>query len=71
MRSNMHGDDFVAKMGAEAIYELLKAIDLKEEVNLLREEINSTNSETKIKKYSKRLKVIDSLLSSPITGRNG
>jgi len=60
----MHGDDFVAKMGAEAIYDLLKAIDLKEEVNLLREEINSTNSETKIKKYSKRLKVIDSLLSS-------
>jgi DNA-directed RNA polymerase subunit beta' len=60
----LHGDDFVAKMGAEAIYDLLKAIDLKEEVNILREEINSTNSETKIKKYSKRLKVIDALLSS-------
>ncbi len=59
-----HGDDFDAKMGAEAIYELLKSIDLQEEVKLLREEINSTNSETKIKKYSKRLKVIDSLLAS-------
>jgi len=59
-----YGDDFVAKMGAEAVFELLKSIDLKAEVNILREEINSTNSETKIKKFSKRLKVIDSLLAS-------
>ena len=59
-----HGDDFVAKMGAEAIYDLLKSIDLKEEINTLREEINSTSSDTKIKKFSKRLKVIDSLLAS-------
>ena len=59
-----HGDDFVAKMGAEAIYDLLKAIDLKELVNYLREEINSASSETKIKKYAKRLKVMDALLSS-------
>ncbi len=59
-----YGDDFTAKMGAEAIYDLLKAIDLKEEVNILREEIGSTNSETKIKKYSKRLKVMDALVSS-------
>ena len=59
-----HGDDFVAKMGAEAIYDLLKSIDLKEEINRLREEINSTSSDTKIKKLSKRLKVIDSLLAS-------
>jgi DNA-directed RNA polymerase subunit beta' len=59
-----YGDDFVAKMGAEAIYDLLKAIDLKEQVVILREEINSTSSETKIKKYSKRLKVMDALLSS-------
>ena len=61
---DLHGDDFVAKMGAEAIYDLLKAIDLKAQVETLREEINSTNSETKIKKYSKRLKVMDALLSS-------
>ena len=59
-----HGDDFVAKMGAEAIYDLLKSIDLKDEINKLREDINSTNSDTKIKKFSKRLKVIDSLLAS-------
>lgn len=60
----IHGDDFIAKMGAEAIYDLLKDINLKEQVEILREEINSTSSETKIKKYAKRLKVMDSLLSS-------
>jgi DNA-directed RNA polymerase subunit beta' len=59
-----YGDDFVAKMGAEAIYQLLKSIDIKAEVDQLREDINSTNSETKIKKYSKRLKVLESLLGS-------
>ncbi|MGR8931996.1 MAG: DNA-directed RNA polymerase subunit beta' [Gammaproteobacteria bacterium] len=59
-----HGDDFTAKMGAEAIYDLLKSIDLKDEIANLREEINSTNSDTKIKKFSKRLKVLDSLLAS-------
>ncbi len=59
-----YGDEFEAKMGAEAVYELLKSIDLAGEVVKLREEIASTNSETKIKKLSKRLKVIESLSSS-------
>ena len=59
-----HGDEFDAKMGAEAVFDLLKSIDLKEEINILREEINATNSETKIKKFSKRLKVIESLVAS-------
>lgn len=59
-----YGDEFTAKMGAEAIHELLKTIDIKAEVDQLREEINSTNSETKIKKFSKRLKVLESLLGS-------
>ncbi len=58
------GDEFDARMGAEAVFELLKSIDLKEEVSILREEINATNSETKTKKFSKRLKVIESLLAS-------
>jgi len=59
-----HGDEFEAKMGAEAVYELLKSIDLKGEVAALREDIVSTSSETKIKKLSKRLKVLESLLNS-------
>mgnify|MGYP006275205497 CR=1 FL=1 len=58
------GDDFVAKMGAEAIYDLLKSIDLKVEVEILKQEINATTSETKIKKYAKRLKVMGALLAS-------
>lgn len=59
-----YGDEFDAKMGAEAVFDLLKSIDLKKEVSILREEINTTNSETKTKKFSKRLKVIESLLAS-------
>jgi DNA-directed RNA polymerase subunit beta' len=59
-----HGDELVAKMGAEAIRELLKTMDLSAEVARLREEIASTNSETKIRKHTKRLKAIESLLSS-------
>ncbi len=59
-----YGDEFVAKMGAEAVYGLLKAIDLKGEVEQLREDITATNSETKIRKLSKRLKVVESLLNS-------
>ncbi len=59
-----YGDEFVALMGAEAVNELLKSMDLAGEVNRLREEINSTNSETKIKKLSKRLKLIESFLHS-------
>jgi DNA-directed RNA polymerase subunit beta' len=59
-----HGDDFVAKMGAEAILQLLKSIDLPAEVKDLRDNINATSSETKIKKFSKRLKVLEALSNS-------
>ncbi len=58
------GDDFDARMGAEAIYEMLRTIDLKEEVTQLREDIGATNSETKLKKLSKRLKLVEALLDS-------
>jgi len=58
------GDEFEAKMGAEAIQLLMKDIDLEAEVNHLREEIPNTNSETKIKKYSKRLKLLEAFLHS-------
>ena len=58
------GDDFVAKMGAEAVQALLIDLDLEELVSELREEIPNTNSETKIKKLSKRLKLIEAFLGS-------
>jgi len=62
--TQQYGEDFVAKMGAEAIHELLRTMDLQSEVVMLREGIEGTNSETKIKKYSKRLKAIESLIIS-------
>ncbi len=53
------GDEFTAKMGAEAIQDLMVEINLKVEIEHLREEIPQTNSETKIKKLSKRLKLME------------
>ncbi len=59
-----YGDEFDARMGAEAVYELLRTIDLKSEVARLREEIAGTTSETKLKRVSKRLKLMESFLES-------
>jgi len=59
-----HGDEFTAKMGAEAVLDLLDAIDLEREIEQLREEIPQTKSETKIKKLSKRLKLMQAFVSS-------
>ena len=59
-----HGDDFVAKMGAEAVQVLLSDLDLDAEIARLREEIPATNSETKIKKLSKRLKLMEAFVNS-------
>ena len=56
-----NGDEFDARMGAEAVRELLISIDIPAEIKTLREEITATNSETKIKKLSKRLKLLESL----------
>ncbi|MBK1888349.1 MULTISPECIES: DNA-directed RNA polymerase subunit beta' [Marinobacter] len=58
------GDEFDARMGAEAVKELLEGIDLQEQVDALREEIPQTNSETKIKKFNKRLKILEAFLYS-------
>ena len=58
------GDDFDARMGAEAVRELLHEIDLEHEIGRLREEIPQTNSETKIKKLSKRLKLMEAFHGS-------
>ncbi|HEU4654098.1 MAG TPA: DNA-directed RNA polymerase subunit beta' [Steroidobacteraceae bacterium] len=59
-----HGDEFDARMGAEAVFELLKSLDLQAEVLRVREEITGTNSETKIKRLSKRLKLLESFIES-------
>jgi DNA-directed RNA polymerase subunit beta' len=59
-----HGDEFDARMGAEAVFELLRTIDLGAEINKVREEMAGTSSETKLKRLSKRLKLIESFVES-------
>ena len=59
-----HGDEFDARMGAEAILELLKTIDLQAESARVREDMAGTSSETKIKRLTKRLKLLESFIES-------
>ena len=59
-----HGDEFDARMGAEAVHELLKSMDLPSEIVKVREDMANTNSETKIKRLSKRLKLIEAFMES-------
>src|SRR6187399_1802142 len=59
-----YGDEFVAKMGAEGIKDLLEGIDLDIEIEKLRGDL--TGSEVKVKKNSKRLKVLEAFKKSGI-----
>lgn len=58
------GDEFDAKMGAEAIQKLLKNINLKETCNQIRQELLEINSETKRKKLTKRIKLLEAFIQS-------
>jgi len=58
------GDDFDARMGAEAVFQLLRTLDMEAEVAQVREDMDATSSETKLKKLTKRLKLMDALLGS-------
>ncbi|MBO6558751.1 MAG: DNA-directed RNA polymerase subunit beta' [Pseudomonadales bacterium] len=58
------GDEFEAKMGAEAIQELMEDMDLDDDIATIREELPQTNSETKIKKLTKRLKLMEAFVKS-------
>jgi DNA-directed RNA polymerase subunit beta' len=59
-----YGDEFDARMGAEAVREMLMTIDLQREVLQVREDMDATRSETKIKRLSKRLKLLESFIES-------
>lgn len=59
-----YGDEFDARMGADAIQELLRALNLETEIAKIREEILSTTSEAKLKKFSKRLKLMEAFIAS-------
>jgi DNA-directed RNA polymerase subunit beta' len=57
---------FTAIMGAEGIRELLRTINIDREVESIRSELKATGSDAKIKKYAKRLKVLEAFQSSGI-----
>ncbi|MBX9835091.1 MAG: DNA-directed RNA polymerase subunit beta' [Burkholderiaceae bacterium] len=59
-----YGDEFVAKMGAEGIRDLLDSIEIDSEIERLRGDL--TGSEVKVKKNSKRLKVLEAFRKSGI-----
>ncbi|GHF86879.1 DNA-directed RNA polymerase subunit beta' [Thalassotalea marina] len=59
-----HGDEFDALMGAEAVLALLQQIDLEGEISQMREELPEIGSETKRKKITKRLKLMEAFAQS-------
>ncbi len=59
-----HGDEFDAKMGAEAVQSLLGGIELENEIKKMREELAEVTSETKKKKLTKRLKLMEAFFYS-------
>ena len=59
-----YGEEFEAKMGAEGVRELLRTLDIENEIQVLRQELESTGSDTKIKKIAKRLKVLEAFQRS-------
>ena len=61
-----YGDDFSASMGAEGIRELLRSLDVNAEITKLRKDLETTGSDTKIKKIAKRLKVLEAFHKSGI-----
>ena len=60
------GDEFSAVMGAEAVRELLRTLDISREIETLRTDLSETGSEAKIKKIAKRLKVLEAFQKSGI-----
>jgi DNA-directed RNA polymerase subunit beta' len=59
-----YGDDFKAMMGAEAVQELVKHLDIDKLITDLREELATTRAKQKIEKIIKRLKLAEELKSS-------
>ena len=57
-------DTFTAKIGAEALKDMLSAINLEEELETLRVDLKETNSEARRKKLVKRLKLVEAFVES-------
>nr|B1XSP4.1 RecName: Full=DNA-directed RNA polymerase subunit beta'; Short=RNAP subunit beta'; AltName: Full=RNA polymerase subunit beta'; AltName: Full=Transcriptase subunit beta' [Polynucleobacter necessarius STIR1] len=66
-KTEEYGDGvFTAIMGAEGIRDLLRSIDIDREVETIRADLKATGSDAKIKKYAKRLKVLEAFQTSGI-----
>ena len=65
-KTEEYGDDFRASMGAEGVRDLLSNLNIRVEIDNLRHEMGTTGSETKMKKISKRLKVLEAFNKSGI-----
>jgi DNA-directed RNA polymerase subunit beta' len=65
-KTEEYGDEFTALMGAEGIRALLSNLDVANEIDVIRADLAATGSETKIKKYAKRLKVLEAFMVSGI-----
>ena len=63
-KTKEYGDEFIAKMGAEGIKDLLESIDIEMSIERLRGDL--TGSEVKVKKNAKRLKVLEAFKKSGI-----
>jgi len=57
-------DSFTAGIGAEAIREMLINLDLEAEIERVRFDMTETGSELKLKKFAKRLKLLESFVAS-------
>ncbi len=58
------GNTFKAEMGAEAVRDLLRGINLKEMAEKLREDLKVSKSKQKTETYIKRLRIVDALVAS-------
>ncbi len=63
--SDEFGTKFLAKMGAEAVKDLLKEINIEKMADQLRKDLKESNSLQKKKKFAKRLKIVESFRKSP------
>jgi DNA-directed RNA polymerase subunit beta' len=65
-KTEEHGDEFVAQMGAEGVRELLRSINIEKDIVTLHQELAESKSEAKTKKIAKRLKVLEGFQKSGI-----
>jgi DNA-directed RNA polymerase subunit beta' len=59
-----YGENFVAKIGAEAVRDLMRKLDIQKQLGELDVQMETTRSKQNRKKISKRMKVLEGFLAS-------